>query len=124
MFQRHAVEKLHGDEHIAMLIVNFIDGTNVRVVQCGGGLGFALEPAERLRVFGYVVRQEFERDKAIEFDVLSLVHHAHATAAKLVHDTIMRDVSPDRGVTCFVRVFVFVLLAGEGTRGRFYSGVL
>src|ERR1035441_10429025 len=104
MFQRQAVEKLHGDEHFAVLVVNFVDGTNVRVVQCGGGLGFALEAAERLRVFGYVVRQEFERDKAIEFDVLSLKNNAHATTAKLVHDVIMGNGPPDLGITGFLRV--------------------
>src|ERR1035441_6881652 len=91
MFQRQAVEKLHGDEHFAVLIVNFVDGTNVRVVQCGGGLGFALEAAERLRVFAYVVRQEFERDKATDFDILSLVDDTHAATAELLDDAIVRD---------------------------------
>src|ERR1039458_928883 len=91
MFQHHAVEKLHGDEHFAVLIVNFVDGTNVRVDQCGGGLGFAVEAAERLRVFAYVVRQEFERDKATDFDILSLVDDTHAATAELLDDAIVRD---------------------------------
>jgi hypothetical protein len=38
-----------------VLIVNFVNGADVRVVQRRSSLGFALEAAEGLRVFGYVV---------------------------------------------------------------------
>ena len=76
------------------------------------------EAAECLRVFGYVVRQEFERDKAIEFCVLSFVHHTHATAAKNVNDAIMGDGPADRRVTCFLRVFIFCSAGGRAIAQR------
>ena len=66
MFQRHAVEKLHGDERFAVLVVDFMDGADVGMIQGRGGLGLALEAAERLRVSGYIVGKELESDKAAE----------------------------------------------------------
>jgi len=44
-----------------------------------------------LRVFGYVVGQELEDYKPAEFDILSLVHHAHSAAADFLDDAVMRD---------------------------------
>jgi hypothetical protein len=43
MLQGRAVQKLHGDERFAVLIVNFVNRANVGMVQGGGGLRFALE---------------------------------------------------------------------------------
>ncbi len=66
MFQRHTIQKLHGDECFVVLVVNFVDGADIGMIQCRCRLGFALKAAEGLRVFGYVVRQELESDKAAE----------------------------------------------------------
>jgi hypothetical protein len=49
-----------------VLIVNFVDGTdgtNVRMIQGRGCLGFALKAAERLGVSGYIVRQDLRATK-------------------------------------------------------------
>ena len=81
MLQRHAIQKLHGDERCAVLVVNFVDRADVGVIQRGGGLGFTLKTAEGLRVFGYVFGQELQSDKAAELHVLGLVHHTHAPAS-------------------------------------------
>ena len=43
VLQRQAVQKLHGDERFAVLIVNFVDRADVRMIQGGGRLGFALK---------------------------------------------------------------------------------
>ena len=61
------------------------------MVQRRGSLGFTLKAGECLRVFGYVVGQELECHKAAEFDILSLVHHAHTSAAQLLDDAVVRD---------------------------------
>ncbi len=66
MFQGHAVEKLHGDKRLALLVVNFMNGADVGMIQGRGRLGFPLEAAERLRVFGYIVGKKLESDKATE----------------------------------------------------------
>ncbi len=97
VLQRHAVEILHGDERLAVLVVNFVDGADVRMVQRRGGLGFALKTGENLRVFGDIVRQEFEGDKPSELHILSLVDNTHPAAAEFFDDAIVRDGLADHG---------------------------
>jgi hypothetical protein len=91
VLQRQSVQKLHGDEGLAVLVVNFVDGADVRMIQCRSSLGFALKAGEGLRIFGYVVGQELEGNKAVELDVLSFVHHTHAAAAQHLDDAVVRD---------------------------------
>jgi len=74
-----------------MLIVNFVDGADVRMIQRRSSLGLALKAAERLRVFAYIVGQELQSHEAAEFQILSLVHNAHAPAAQFLENAVMRD---------------------------------
>ena len=74
-----------------MLIVNLVDGADVWMVQRGGSLGFALEAAECLRVFGNVVGQKLKGDEAAEVYVLSFINHTHAAAAEFLDDAVVRD---------------------------------
>ena len=91
MPQRHAVQKLHGDERFAVLVVNFVDRADVRMIQCRGGLGFALKTGEGLPVFGYLIGQKLEGNKPAELHILCLVNHTHAPAAELLSDAVVRD---------------------------------
>jgi len=43
MLQRQPVQKLHGDERCAVLVINLVDGADVRMIQCGSSLRFSLE---------------------------------------------------------------------------------
>jgi len=63
------------------MLINLIDRANIGMVQCGSGLGLALKSSQSLRISGNVVGQEFQRNKAAEFEVLRLIHDAHAAAA-------------------------------------------
>jgi hypothetical protein len=87
----HRVQKLHGDKRIAMLVVNFVDGADIRMVQCRGGLRFALKASEGLHIFGNVVRQELKGHKAVQLYVLGLIDHTHTTAAQFLDDAVVRD---------------------------------
>ena len=91
MFQGLAVQILHGNESLPILLADVIDGANVGMVQGRSRLCFTLEAAKRLRVFGHVVRQELERDKAAQPGVLSLIDDPHATAAEPFHNVVVRD---------------------------------
>jgi hypothetical protein len=91
MLQGHSVQKLHGDERVAVLVVNLLDRADIRMIQCRSSFGFALKAAEDLRVFGYLVGQELEGNKPAKLQVLGLVHHAHPTAAELLDDAVVRD---------------------------------
>src|SRR6202040_1800486 len=70
MLQSHPVQELHGDERFAVLVVNFVDRADIRVVESRSSLGFALKAAESLRVFGHLVGQELEGDKPAAIGVL------------------------------------------------------
>src|ERR1700677_500445 len=91
VLQRHAIQKLHGDEHIAVLVINLVNGANIQMIQSNTLLGFALETAESLRIFGYVVGQELQGYEPSEFDILGFVNHSHPAAAKFLHDAEMLD---------------------------------
>ena len=91
MLQGHAVEKFHGDEGLALLIVDLVNGADVGMVESRGRLGFALEAAQGLRIFGDIVGQELEGDEAAEFEVFGLVDDTHAATAEFFDDAVMRD---------------------------------
>ena len=76
--QRLALEQLHRDEVLALVLVDLVDGADPGVVEGGSGAGLALEALERGRVLRHLRGQELERDVAAELRVLGLVHDAHA----------------------------------------------
>src|SRR5271155_4263580 len=95
MLQSEAIQKLHGDEGLAVLIVNLMNGADVRMIERRSGPGFALKTAESLRVLRAVVRQELESNQAPELDVFSFVDHPHSATAKSFDDAIVRDGLPE-----------------------------
>ncbi len=52
------------------------------MIELRDGAGFAVEPLAKLRVAGEDVRQDFDRDGAIEARIARLVDFAHAAGAK------------------------------------------
>jgi hypothetical protein len=76
------------------------------MIQGGGSLGLTLEAnictiyeiddqhgyaAQSLSVFGDLVGQELERDKAPKLHIFSLVHYSHTAAAQLLDHAVVRD---------------------------------
>ena len=49
LLERLAFQQLHRDERPALVLVDVVDGADVRVIQGRGGAGFALEPLQRMR---------------------------------------------------------------------------
>jgi hypothetical protein len=49
--KRFALQQLHGDKRLALVLGNFVDGADVRVVERAGGARFALEAFQGLRIF-------------------------------------------------------------------------
>ena len=91
VLERLAVEKFHGDEGLAVLLADVVNGADVRMIQRGGGLGFALETGQGLRVAGDVLREKFQRDETAQARVFRFVHHAHSSAAESFDDPVMRN---------------------------------
>src|SRR6266571_1896626 len=97
MFQRHAVQKLHGNESLAILLPDVIDRANVRMIQRGCGLRLPLETSQGLSVSGNLLRQKLESDEAMQARVLSLVDHTHTPSTEFLDDAVVRDGLADHG---------------------------
>ena len=95
MLQRYTVQKLHGDERLPVLLANVVNRADIRMVQCGRGLGFALEPGKSLRVAGNFFWKKLEGDKAMQPRVLGFIDDAHAAAAQFFNDAIVRNGLPN-----------------------------
>jgi hypothetical protein len=91
VLERLAVEKFHGDEGLAVLLANVVNGADVRMIERGGGLGFALETGEGLRVARDVLREKFQRDETAEARVLGFVDDTHAATTEFFDDAVVRD---------------------------------
>jgi len=99
MLQGSAVEVLHGDKGLLAVPADFIDGANVRMIQCGSRASFAAEAFERLRIVGELFGQEFESDRPAEFGVLRFVDHPHPAAANPFKHAVMGNGLPDEGLS-------------------------
>jgi hypothetical protein len=85
------IEEFHGDESAAVLLADVVNRADIWVPQRGAGFGFATEAFESLAVACGVVRQEFERNKALEAGVLGFEHRAHAAASEFFENAVVRD---------------------------------
>ena len=95
---------------------------DVRVIQGGGGSGFAPETIQGIRVAGEFVGQKLESDKALEPGVLRLVDDAHPAAAQFSDNAVMGGGHADREIAAFMRVFT--PQATDCPRGHFYRRAL
>ena len=71
------------------------------MIQGRGGLRLPLKTRQGLRILRHIIRQELERDKAVQVDVFRLVNNAHATAAEPFNNAIVGDKLVDhKGFAC------------------------
>ena len=91
VLQRHAVQILHDDERLPVLLADVVDGADVGMVQGGCGACFPPKARERLRVLGQFFGKKLQGDEAVQPRVLGLIDHAHPAAAQLLDDAVVRD---------------------------------
>ena len=96
MLERLAFEALHREERLAFVLADFVDRANIRMVECGSGLRFALKTLERARIPSQVFRKEFQRDEAVQAGVFGFVDHTHPAAAKPLDDAVVGNGPPDQ----------------------------
>ena len=89
--ERLAVEQLHDEEGLAVGLVDFVDGADAGVVECGGDAGFAVEALESGRIGSGGAGDEFEGDVAAEALVFGFVDHTHATRSDAAQDGVVAD---------------------------------
>ncbi len=89
MLQRHAIQVLHGNERLPVVLADVVNGANIRMIQRGSGLRFALETGERLRVACNFLRQEFESHEAMKARVFGFIDDSHSAAAEFFNDAVV-----------------------------------
>src|SRR6202049_1814139 len=102
MLQRHTVEKFHHDEGLAFTLADFVDGTDVGMIQGRRGTSFPAEAFERLRVSGNICRQELQGDAATKLCVVGLIHNTHAAATELLNNAVVRNGLADHSVDAWL----------------------
>ncbi|GAC1678632.1 MAG: hypothetical protein PVS2B2_15860 [Candidatus Acidiferrum sp.] len=90
MLKGYPVKEFHGDKCVAFVVADIVKSANVGVVQSGSGLGFPLEASQSLSVPGEIIGKEFQRNESVETGVFGLIDDAHAAAAKLLNDAVVR----------------------------------
>ena len=65
--QRLALEQLHRDEGLALVLVDVVDRADVGVLERGGRAGFALQPLERLGVARQLLGRNFSATRRPSF---------------------------------------------------------
>src|ERR1700693_6613367 len=91
MLQSVAIQKRHGDESLAVLFANVVNRADVGMVECRCSLGFTLKAAERLRIAGHFVGQEFQTHKTMQASVLGLVNHPPPADTELFDNAVVRN---------------------------------
>jgi len=89
-----ALQQLHADEGLPLVLVDVVDGADVGVVQGRSGLGLPPEAFLSLVVGEQPLGQELESHVAAEAGVLGLVDDTHAPAAELLQDAVVEMVWP------------------------------
>ncbi len=99
VLERLALQKLHGDEGLTLVLVYVVDGADVSVIEGGSGLGFTPEAFLSLVVGEQPHRQELQRDGSVEARVLGFVDDTHTPAAELLDDPVVGDGLADHQLT-------------------------
>jgi hypothetical protein len=96
--QRNAVDELHGDEIHAIAFTNFIDMSDVRMIQSRRGFRLLGKAPHPILIAGEFGGKYFQRHLAIEFRILRQIHLAHSAFANLRADFITAESGSGCGV--------------------------
>src|SRR5436309_722036 len=86
VLERLALQQLHGDKRLAFVLIDVVDGADVRMVERGSSLRLSPEAFQGLMILRQGFWQELQCDEAMELGVFGLVDHAHAAATELLKD--------------------------------------
>ena len=89
--QRHAIDKLHGDEIHPIALANFMDRRDVGMIESRGSFRLLSKPPHSILVASKMARQNLQRHLPIKLRVLRQIHLAHPAFAELRDDAVMRQ---------------------------------
>jgi hypothetical protein len=95
VLERGALQEFHGDESLAVFFADVVNRADIRVIERGGGLRFALKASERAGIGADIFRKKFQSDVATEARVFGSVNDSHAAAAEAFKNAIVRKALAD-----------------------------
>ena len=84
-------EQFHHDEGLALVIADFVNRTDVGMIQSGGGTGLMPESCNPDRILAKRVREDLNRNLASQFLVPRPIHLSHSTFSQGREDFIVSD---------------------------------
>jgi len=90
--QRAARDELHGEVVLAFVAADFVDVNDVRMIEPGGGLGFAAEAGDFLRTGKAPGVNQLEGDDAVETELAGAIYLAHAAVAKEFEEFVVAEI--------------------------------
>src|SRR5262249_22109157 len=84
-----AIEILHHDERTALVITDFVNSTNIRMIECRSRTGFTTTTLQRGRTSGEVLGKELECADPPKLRALGFVDNPHPAAADFFEDAVV-----------------------------------
>ena len=110
--QGFSLEQLHDDEVPAFVLLNRVDGADVRVIEGRSRARLALEALEQLAVLGHFRRKKLQGHAAAELRILGFVHHTHAARAQFAENLVVQERLADERI--LVHVSRLIVSGREG----------
>ena len=82
-------------KRLAVVLADVVEGADVRVIERGRDARLAGEAGERLRIAGELGRQQLQRNLPAKAPIFGAIDDAHAAAAELVRDAVVRERAAD-----------------------------
>src|SRR5262245_46308533 len=100
--QRRSFDQFQDERMRAATVLEAVDGRDVRMIQRGEYLSLAPEANESIGISRDGVREDFQRDVAIELRVAGAVDLAHTAGADLRGDFVWAEASArSQGHSCW-----------------------
>src|SRR5262245_14516566 len=86
--ERRTFDELHDQEVSVTVVLEPVDGRDVRMIERSGHARLAAEARDPLGIAGYIVRQDLDRDLTIETRVAGTIDLAHAARPQTLQDLV------------------------------------
>ena len=93
--ERLALVVRHRDERLAVVVADFVDRGDVRVIERAGGARLPQQAGGGVRMADGVRGQELQRNPALEVRVLGKIDRTHPAGADVAEDPVVGDGGAD-----------------------------
>src|SRR5262245_59616765 len=101
-----ALDEVHGEIELSLMLADLVDGDNVRVLEVSGGTGLGVKALQVLLAGELPRKDHLEGDHAIKADLARSENNAHPAAGDFIQQFIIAKVSQgstDRWDRCRLR---------------------